>query len=299
MAAEACLNALTVDLEEYFQVSNFEGVIDRSRWDAIPSRVEAATHRLLDAFDATNSRATFFCLGWVAERNPGLVREIAARGHEIACHGYGHQLVYRLGPQRFREDIQAAKKALEDTIGAELTGYRAPSYSITQASLWALDVLVEEGFRYDSSIFPVRHPRYGIPDFPRQPVRIEGVGGASIMEFPPTTVSMGPLTLPLSGGAYLRFFPKWLFHWGFRRLESEGQALILYVHPWEIDAEQPRQAVSWRVRVNHYHGLAKLEGWLGGLLRAFRFVPAGEVLARLRDAGQLPSHALPATRRAA
>src|SRR5215510_1977782 len=174
------LNALTVDLEEYFQVSNFDGVIDRARWDAVPSRVREATLRLLDGFDQTGSQATFFVLGWVAERQPGLVREIAKRGHEIACHGYGHELVYAIGPERFRADLRRARAAIEQATGAGVIGYRAPSYSITEASLWALQILVEEGFRYDSSIFPIRHHRYGIPGFARRPVQIELGGGRSI-----------------------------------------------------------------------------------------------------------------------
>src|SRR5215510_2293059 len=156
------LHALSVDLEEHFQVANFDGLIERSRWDDEPSRVGDSARRLLDAFDQHRSRATFFVLGWVAERRPALVREIAARGHEIACHGYGHELVYEIGPERFRDDVRRARAAIEQATGAGVIGYRAPSYSITEASLWALQILVEEGFRYDSSIFPIRHHRYGI-----------------------------------------------------------------------------------------------------------------------------------------
>ena len=178
------LNALSVDLEEYFQVSNFTGLIERSRWDALPSRVADATRRLLDAIDATGNRATFFVLGWVAERHPELVREIAARGHEIACHGYGHELVYELGPERFRADLRRARAAIEQATGsAGATATGRPSYSITEASLWALRILVEEGFRYDSSIFPIRHHRYGIPGFARRPVRIELGDGSRSTSF--------------------------------------------------------------------------------------------------------------------
>src|SRR3989442_5498820 len=168
----AMLNAFSVDLEEYFQVANFDRCIDRRRWAELPSRAEAQTHRLVDLGDRTRTRATFFALGWVAERQPGLLREIAARGHEIACHGYGHELIYEIGPERFRADVKRARSAIEDAVGAAVEGYRAPSFSITRRSLWALEILVEEGFRFDSSIFPVRHHRYGIPDFPREPVRL-------------------------------------------------------------------------------------------------------------------------------
>jgi polysaccharide deacetylase family protein (PEP-CTERM system associated) len=287
------LNALTVDLEEYFQVSNFEKLIDRSAWDTLPSRVIESTHRLLDLFDETESRATFFALGWIAERNPKLLREIADRGHEIACHGYAHELVYQIGPDRFRSDLRRARVAIEDAAGCAVRGYRAPSYSITAASLWALPILVEEGFDFDSSIFPVRHPRYGIPDFARWPVRLELRGGASIREFPLTTLSLGPFNLPLAGGAYLRFLPPALFRWGFARLETADRPTVLYVHPWEIDPDQPRQSVSRRVRVNHYHNLDATEARLGGLLERFEFNSMGDVLDGLDASGRLSSYRFP------
>jgi polysaccharide deacetylase family protein (PEP-CTERM system associated) len=282
------LNALSVDLEEYFQVSNFSKLIERSRWESLPSRVREATRRLLDAADATGNRATFFVLGWVAERHPDLVREIAARGHEIACHGYGHELVYELGPERFRADLRRARAAIEQATGRPVYGYRAPSYSITEASLWALRILAEEGFRYDSSIFPIRHHRYGIPGFARRPVRIELGDGQSIHEFPLTTLAAGPWSLPLAGGAYLRFLPLSVFAWGLGRLIAAGEPTVLYVHPWEIDPEQPRQAVGWLVRVNHYHNLHRTEARLRQLLERFRFAPMGDVLAQLEAQDRLP-----------
>jgi len=286
------LNALSVDLEEYFHVSNFTKLIERSRWESLPSRVHDATRRLLDAADATGNRATFFVLGWVAERHPDLVREIAARGHEIACHGYGHELVYEIGPERFRTDLRRARAAIEQATGNPVHGYRAPSYSITEASLWALRILVEEGFRYDSSIFPIRHHRYGIPGFARRPVRIELGGGHSIHEFPLTTLAAGPWSLPLAGGAYLRFLPLPVFAWGLERLVAAGEPTVLYVHPWEIDPDQPRQPVGWLVRVNHYHNLHRTEGRLRRLLERFRFAPLGDVLAQLEAQGRLPGVAI-------
>jgi polysaccharide deacetylase family protein (PEP-CTERM system associated) len=287
------LNALSVDLEEYFQVSNFAPVIDRDTWPSLPSRVVASTHKLLDTFDECQSRATFFILGWVAEREPALVRQIAERGHEIASHGYGHQLVYDIEPERFREDLRRASGAIEDAVGVRPRGYRAPSYSITKRSLWALDILAEEGFDYDSSIFPIRHHRYGIPDFSRVPVRIQLASGRSIREFPMTTLSAGRLKIPLAGGAYLRFFPPALFRWGFRRLISAGEPIVLYLHPWEIDAEQPRQEVSWKVRLNHYYNLGRTHGRLEGLLQEFRFRSLAAVLTDLEAGSGLAPWAFP------
>lgn len=287
------LNALTVDLEEYFQVSNFDSVIDRAHWDGLPSRVGDATRRLLEHFERTGSRATFFVLGWVAERHPGLVQEIVRQGHEIACHGYGHDLVYELGPQRFRADLRRARAAIEDAAGCAVRGYRAPSYSITERSLWALEILCEEGFRFDSSIFPIRHPRYGIPEFHRRPVRLELGEGRWIDEFPLTTFPLGPLRLPLAGGAYLRFLPAPLFRWGFSQLVAAREPTVLYLHPWEIDPEQPRQPVGWRVRTNHYHNLGRTESRVRRLLERFAFAPMGEVLGALELAGRLPRQPAP------
>ncbi len=287
------LNALSVDLEEYFQVSNFDHVIARDRWGELPSRVAEATERLLAAFEETGNRATFFVLGWIAERHQTLLRRIAACGHEIACHGYGHDLVYDLGPERFREDLRRAKAATEDALGVALRGYRAPSYSITDRSLWALRILAEEGFEFDSSIFPIRHHRYGIPGFARTPVRLDLGDGLALREFPLTTLRLGPLTLPLAGGAYLRFLPAALFHWGLGRLEAAEQPTVLYTHPWEVDPAQPRQAVGWKVRLNHYYNLGRTEDRLRGLLARFRFAPLRDVLDRLDQRGRLPDLQLP------
>jgi len=282
-------NALTVDLEEYFQVSNFDRVIDRRSWDDLPSRVEGATRRLLDLFDRTGARATFFALGWIAERHPHLLREISERGHELACHGHEHELVYEIGPERFEADLQRARRAIEAASGAAVRGYRAPSYSITRRSLWALEILARCGFSFDSSIFPIRHPRYGIPEFARQPLRLELESGASIREFPLTTWDLGPVRVPLAGGAYLRFLPAPLFRLGIARLASARRATVLYVHPWEIDPGQPRQAVRWPVRVNHYHNLARTEGRLARLLERHCFRPMSVVLDELERQGRLPA----------
>ena len=281
-------NALSVDLEEYFQVSNFDRVIERESWEHLPSRVDDSTRRLLDLFEAQGQRATFFVLGWVAARHGPLIREIVARGHELACHGYAHDLLYDLGPRGFREDLRRARKCIEDAGGNPVTGYRAPSYSITERSLWALDVLAEEGFEYDSSIFPIRHPRYGIPGFHRHPVELDLGNGRSIIEFPLTTLPIGRFRLPLAGGAYLRFLPGFFFRWSFARLVRDGQPTVLYLHPWEVDPDQTRQDVPWWIGINHYFNLSRTEARLRELLAQHRFSPLGEVLGGLARAGRLP-----------
>ena len=285
-------NALSVDLEEYFQVSNFDGVIPRDGWDALPSRVEAATHRLLDLFDASGHRATFFVLGWVAERQGALVRTIAERGHEIACHGFGHQLVYEIGRERFEADLARSQRAIEDACGVAVRGYRAPSYSITERSLWALDVLAEAGFTYDSSIFPIRHHRYGIPAFPQQPVRLALDSGAEILEFPMTTLRAFGTNLPLAGGAYLRFLPLPFFRLAFDHLVRSGRATVLYLHPWEIDGGQPVQDVGFKTRVNHYYNRDQMEQKLAAVIRPHAFGALEDVLQALDDAGRIETRPL-------
>jgi len=286
------MHALSVDLEEYFQVTNFEAVISPQQWDRIPSRVEYATHRLLDLFEAAGARATFFALGWVAERHPKLLQEIAQRDHEIACHGYGHRMLGDLGPKEFRADLRRARAAIEDASGVRPVGYRAPSFSITRDTAWALAVLAEEGFEYDSSIFPVRHPRYGIPDFERGIVRLELGEERSILEYPPTTLRVGPWNLPVAGGAYLRLLPGAVFRFGFRRATRAGRPGLLYVHPWEIDPGQPRVRARWPGRAIHYCNLDRTEARLVRLLRAGGFAPLADVLRQQLATGGVPSRPL-------
>ncbi len=287
------LNALTVDVEDYFQVQAFAGVVAPGQWEGFESRVEANTGRVLDLLAEHGLTATFFVLGWEARRRPGLVRRIVAEGHEVACHGYGHQLIYRIGPRAFREDIRQAKALLEDITGRPVNGYRAPSYSITAQSLWALDILVETGFTHDSSIVPTRHDFYGIPGAPRFPYRVE-TGAGGLVEFPPSTMRLrlGPVraTVPVGGGGYLRLYPLALTRWGLRRLNGrEGQPFSVYVHPWELDPGQPRLRASARSRLRHYLNLGKTRERLATLFRDFRFGPMGEVTASL---GPLPSVAV-------
>jgi len=272
------LNAFSVDVEDYFQVFSFEKAIPRDTWERLPSRVEDNTRRLLDLCRAHSLRGTFFVLGWVAERWPRLVADIAAGGHELATHGQDHRRVTTLTPAEFREDVRRSKRTIEEIAGQEVIGYRAPNYSIVRETMWAMDVLAEEGFRYDSSIFPIRHDRYGIPDFPRRPVPVRGVNGAALHEFPISTVRLGGVNLPFTGGGYLRHFPLSFARWGIGRVNAEGLPAILYIHPWEIDPGQPRQKVPWLTRLRHYRNLGATEDRLARLFDEFPFAPVREVL---------------------
>ncbi len=273
------LNAFSVDVEDYFQVGAFEAAIPRDSWESFESRVEANTRRLLDLCAEHGVRGTFFVLGWVAERCPGLVREIAGAGHELATHGQDHRRVTTLTPEQFRADIRRSKRTVEDASGQEVIGYRAPSYSIVRSTLWAVDILVEEGFHYDSSIFPIHHDHYGIPDFPRFPWPIRGQNGSALHEFPISTVRVGGMNFPFVGGGYLRHFPFPFIRWGMRRVnEVEERPTIVYIHPWEVDPDQPRQDVPMLTRLRHYRNLDQTAGRLARLFSEFQFVPVREVL---------------------
>jgi len=292
------LNALTIDVEDYFQVNAFARNVRRDEWDTFPLRVDRNTRRILDMLDSFSIKATFFVLGWVAERLPALVREIHARGHEIACHGYGHELIYGIGPEPFRQDIRKAKKIIEDICGERIHGYRAPSYSITRQSLWALDILIEEGFSYDSSIFPVMHDTYGIPDAQRFPHLIERSAG-KILEFPLTTLPLRiagrEYRLPIAGGGYMRLLPARLISKGIGRINKvEKQPAVLYFHPWEIDPGQPRIKSGMKSRFRHYINLDRTEAKLSHLFGRIRFAPMKEVLTG-REASVLDAELNPAT----
>ena len=250
-------NVISVDVEDYFHAEAFSGVVPPDIWDGCASRVEPNTRRLLDLFAAHGVEATFFVLGWVADRHPALVRDIAAAGHELACHSYWHRLVYRLTPAEFREDTRRAKDAIEQRAGACVEGYRAPTYSVVARSLWALDVLAELGFTYDSSIFPIHHDRYGIPDAPCGPFVVRTASGP-VTEYPIATFRLwGRTNLPFAGGGYLRLLPWWYTRLGLQRTRKEGLPVVAYVHPWEIDPAQPRLAASLGTRVRHYTNLKK------------------------------------------
>lgn len=277
------LNALTIDVEDYFQVNAFARQLSFDDWDSYPLRVDANTMHILDLLDEFGISATFFVLGWIAERRPGLVKEIHRRGHEVACHGYGHQLIYNIGPEAFRKDIRKAKQILESQCGEMISGYRAPSYSITGKSLWALDILIEEGFIYDSSIFPVIHDTYGIPDAKRFPHRLQ-TGAGSLLEFPLTTLPLNfcgkEIRLPIAGGGYLRLLPAELVSWGIKRINNrDKQPAVLYFHPWEIDPGQPRIKTGMKSRFRHYLNLHRTEGKLVSLFKSHTFASMKTVLA--------------------
>jgi len=274
-------NALTVDVEDYFQVSAFAGSIGQREWDNHPLRVEKNTHKLLDLFDDYQVKATFFILGWVAERKKDLVLEIAERGHEVACHGYSHQLVYNQSPEVFQQETIRAKNILEDIIQQQVRGYRAASYSITEKSQWALDILAETGFVYDSSIFPVHHDRYGMPDTPEHPYILKTPAGNSIIEFPLSTAKIINYRLPVAGGGYFRLYPYWLSRMGLKQINRQQKPFIFYLHPWEIDPDQPRISASWFSRFRHYNNLDKCEDRLRNLLADFQFGTTWDVLDEL------------------
>lgn len=276
-------HALTVDVEDYFQVSALEGAVARDQWDAQPSRVVRNTTRILDLLDERGLKATFFVLGWVAERFPALVKDIHQRGHEVASHGFSHRLVYTQTPEVFHEETRRSKLLLEDQIGAPVRGYRAASYSVTRASLWALDSLISLGFEYDSSIFPVRHDRYGIPDAPRLPHVLRRPSGGSIVEFPLSAANLLGYRLPAAGGGYFRLYPYWMTRALLRQIERDTrQPFIFYLHPWEIDPDQPRLPASALSRFRHYNNLDRCEDRLKQLLADFRF---GTVDQALRELG--------------
>jgi polysaccharide deacetylase family protein (PEP-CTERM system associated) len=285
-------NAFTVDVEDYFHVTAFADAIDRRTWNTCESRVERNTRALLDLLTERGVRATFFVLGWVAQRHPQLVRDIAGRGHEIASHGLSHQLIYRQSKTEFRQETRYSKQLLEDIVQRTVIGYRAATYSITPRSLWALDILVEEGFLYDSSIFPMRHDKYGIPDAPTTPHRITTEQGNCIAEFPISVVRINGVTLPVGGGGYFRILPYGLTKWGLDTLNGRGQEFVFYIHPWEIDPRQPRieQATSFS-RFRHYSNLHKCYERLSTLLQDFSF---GSVEGVLRKKELLPATAIAA-----
>jgi len=281
-SAERRINAFTVDVEDYYHVAALAPAIPRQSWDQHESRVEANTERLLALLAEHGVRGTFFVLGWVAERSPGLVRRIAEAGHEIACHGYSHQLVYRQSPEEFRDETTRAKGCLEDIIGQAVQGYRAASFSVTRASLWALDVLIDLDFRYDSSIFPIRHDRYGLPGAIPEPHLLDAPSGRTLAEFPMSTASFLGLRVPVSGGGYFRILPYWLTRAGLRQInERHGQPFTFYLHPWEVDPGQPRIRVGALSRFRHYTNLERCEGRLRRLLTEFAFTTMRDAL-RLR-----------------
>jgi len=288
------LNALTIDVEDYFQVSAFEKVSPVSEWDTFPLRVERNTERILRLLEERDLKATFFILGWVAERCPELIKKIARSGHEIASHGYGHRRIGQLSRFQFKDDIRKSKTILEDLSGREVIGYRAPSYSISQKTNWAFEELHAAGYRYDSSVFPIKHDFYGMSDWPRFPFYIANPDAtmwlpenefsenvARLFEIPISTLQIKGKNFPIAGGGYFRLFPYALTRWGLRRVNRvEAKPFIFYLHPWEFDPEQPRfSSASLKSRFRHYINLSRTESRFCRLLAEFRFGPLREVFA--------------------
>lgn len=287
-------HAMTVDVEDYYHVAAFAKVIKPSEWKNWPSRVEANTHRLLQLFDDANIKITFFVLGWVADHYPELVKTIRAQGHEIASHGYSHQLIYKQNPEIFRAETAKSKTILEDLAQTPITGYRAASYSITRKSLWALDILAELGFTWDSSIFPTRHDNYGIPGSPEEPYRIITNSGASLLEFPLTTAKVCGQSIPAAGGGYFRQYPYALSKWLFERASlNQTKPQIFYLHPWEIDPDQPRiPNASWFSNFRHYTNLKRCLPRLERMLEDFQFGTMSESIGSAQITKELSIHDL-------
>ena len=276
--------AMSVDVEDYFQVQAFAGLVSREDWETMPCRVEANTDRILGLLDETGSLGTFFILGWVASRYPALVRRIAAAGHEIGSHGMSHRMVTELDPAEMLAEVRDSRRLLEDISGTRVEGYRAPSYTISGGTYWALGQLLEAGYTYDSSMFPIRGRRYGYPEGPTHPVRLPA-GHADIAEFPMTTIGVGPIRIPVLAGSYLRLLPTWVSLAAVRYQQFRHLPLVVNIHPWEVDPGQPTVGPSRRRAWSHYVRLGATAGTLRSVLRT---APFASVRERLRGLGLLP-----------
>ncbi len=281
---QALLNGFSVDVEEAFHASAFEEETPPESWNAQASRVERNVALVLELLDRAGVKGTFFILGWVADRHPAIVRTIHGEGHEIACHGFAHRRIYTQSPETFERDVARAKGVLEDIIGERIIGYRAPSFSITPLSVWALDILATLGFEYDSSIFPVRHDRYGFPGAPRFPYRLSTSGGASVIEVPPSSLQVAGRNIPVAGGGYLRLYPYVLTRFSIERLNhGEGEPAFIYVHPWELDRDQPRLSPRVLKWWRHSVGIGRIPDRLERLFRRFAFGRFRDVIASRDD----------------
>lgn len=280
-SATDVMNAISVDVEDYYQVLNFQRGIDRSEWDGFESRVERNTDTVLQAFADAGVKGTFFTLGCVAERHPGLVRRIVGAGHELASHGWSHAPITSLTEATAKDEMVRSKALLEDLGGVEILGFRAPSFSVTESTRWALDALLEAGYRYDSSIFPVRHPDYGMRDAKDEIHRLETPSGRTIVEFPMTVARFLGRPVPVAGGGYFRLLPYGITRWGLRQVNRRGRPGVFYLHPWELDPDQPdlRNRTSRLGAFRHYAGLKKTSPRLRRLLSQFRFTSLQNVLA--------------------
>ena len=277
------VHALSIDVEEWFQAEVFADRIGADRWERMESRVERQTDFLLELLAERGVRATFFLLGWVVERHPALAGRIASAGHELACHGYAHTMITRQGRGEFERDLERAAAVIEEAGGRRVRGYRAPTFSVTKETRWALDVLWERGFSYDASIYPIRHDRYGIPSAPRFPHVVIDREGRRLWEFPGPTLRIGRMVLPAAGGGYLRLFPYRWARTALRAFAREGNPAVVFVHPWEFDRELPRVPLPAVSRIRHYGGIARNAAKLRRLLSEFRFAPAGEVIGELDE----------------
>lgn len=269
------LNALTIDIEDYYQVSNFEHLVERGEWDSYESRVVNNTRKILGILDETNTKATFFILGWTAEKFPELVKEIDQRGHEVASHGYWHRLVYEMSKEEFRDDLERSLRVLGSLTGKKILGFRAPSCSITKDSLWAFDILKEKGLEYDASIFPIHHDRYGIPGANRYIHKLQNSG---MTEVPFSTIELLGQNIPVAGGGYFRLYPYWFTKWAIKKINSEGHPVLVYIHPWEIDPEQPRIKSGALATFRHYVNIKNNESKIRKLLRDFKFTMIKELI---------------------
>jgi polysaccharide deacetylase family protein (PEP-CTERM system associated) len=277
--AQRPLSLVTVDVEESFHIEAARAHVSRATWDDRPSRVQASVEWLLQTLADASARATFFTLGWIARRHPRLVERIARQGHEVACHGHLHDRLHRLDPRSFADDLRLARAALRDAAGVEVRGYRAPTFSVTRATRWAVDVLIDQGFDYDSSIQPTRHPQYGVIDSPGEPYRLIDSAGRSIAELPPLTWRLGPLRLPVAGGGYFRLFPLQFMLQGVRQARAAGRPAMLYFHPWEFDPDQPRLPLPRLNRLRTYQGLRRARPRFQSLLKQVRSTTVSDWLA--------------------
>lgn len=282
MPSSTTAHFFTVDVEEYFQVKALESAVSRDQWTSCQTRVARSIDALLEMLDRHNARGTFFVLGWIAKHRPDVVRAIAGAGHEIASHGFWHERVTALDPASFRKDVSTAKQTLEDLVNAEVVGYRAPSFSIIPGGEWAFDILIEEGYKYDSSLFPIRRPGYGYPGSPRIPHIIQRPSGF-LAEFPLATTSFLGYAVPAAGGGYLRQFPLGIIRRAFREAGARGEPATFYIHPWEMDAAQPRLEVSALNRLRHYRGLDRTVQRVDLLLGEFTFTTISSFLSVLNE----------------
>lgn len=287
-----CRNALTIDIEEYFHAEVFAGLLTPEDWPHWPRRAATFVERIGQSLEKSEQKATFFILTWTLDQLAPLLRHLITQGHEIACHGHGHQHLSRLQPEQFREDVLRSKGLIEDQLGVSPRGYRAPTFSLMHSTSWAVDILVEAGFSYDASIFPIHHDRYGVPNAPTQPFWLQANNGGRLLEFPPMTMSLAGWRVPVGGGGYLRLLPSSLIETCIAHRATRDEAVMLYLHPWELDPDQPRLPVSplaqWRHTVNTGHTQAKLDA----LLERFSFQTAWHVLQPYRLNDALPEFSL-------